>query len=380
MVSPNTAKAERAVVAAELGMQLADAVAEMETSAGVLDADGTSVAVASTDGYDEAEVDNEDRKQIKRWSRAPLLPDFDFSSTSSSSNPLFDSMTDEPITQDSGSPAEPTETTSVASDLRQAATQARTAKTLASTDASKPTYRCSIYARNSASHIAVERACCEIITEAGGHILDSFSFPGGFMFWIPPHVPEPIVTCELPARGVKIELGKWSEFPLPVFDGLKMHPPSTNFKDEWLVTHSEAAQVKAAERLRGESKTEKRVQTWNGALLAWEKSKGKQGQGMPKRRDTLKESSTSSKVATEERHRCLPASRDTGISLVGGLETVRRCGHEENASIENMSFTPRNAKHCRGNSEHHFTVVSDVASGDESGGEEWESVRSELDG
>lgn len=79
----------------------------------------------------------------------------------------------------------------------------------------------------------------------------------------------------------------------------------------------------------------------------------------------------SSNGATEGTYRCLPAS----------LETIRQCGHEESSAIENVSFTPRSAKHSHGNSEHRFTVVSDVPdSEDESGGEEWESVRSELDG
>jgi hypothetical protein len=379
MVSPNTARAERVAMeagAAELGLQLADAVAKMETSAGVgpvrvLGADGNSVAVASTDGDGGAEVDHQDCKQIKRWSRAPLLPEFDFSSTCSNSNPLFDSMIDEATTRDSEPTAEPIETTSVISDLRQAATQARTATTLTLKDASKPTYRCSIHAQNSASHLAVERACCELVTEAGGRILDSYSFPGGFMFWIPQNVSAPIATCELPARGVKIELARWREFPLPNFDGLKMNPPSRTFNEEWLAVHSEAAQVEAAERLSGQINTQKRVQTWNNALTAWEKSKGKHGQSTPKRHNTAKESFMSSKGATEGTHRCLPAS----------LETIRRCGHEESSAIENVSFIPRSAKHSHGNSEHRFTVVSDVPdSEDESGGEEWESVRSELDG
>jgi hypothetical protein len=379
MVSPNTARAERVAMeagAAELGLQLADAVAGMEASVGVgrvrvLDADGVSVAVASTDGDGGIEADHQDCKQIKRWSRAPLLPEFDFSSTSSNSNPLFDSITDEATTQDLESPAEPIETTSVISDLRQAATQARTATTLTLKDASKPTYRCSIHAQNSASHLAVERACCELVTEAGGRILDSYSFPGGFMFWIPQNVSAPIATCELPARGVKIELEKWREFPLPNFDGLKMNPPSRTFNEEWLAVHSEAAQVEAAERLSGQINTQKRVQTWNNALTAWEKSKGKQGQGTPKRHTMMKESFMSSKGATEGTHRCLPAS----------LETIRRCGHEESNAIENVSFTPRSAKPSHGNSEHRFTVVSDDPdSEDESGDEEWESVRSELDG
>jgi hypothetical protein len=364
MVSPNTARAERAAMeaqAAGLGLLLADAVAEIEISEGV---------VLEADGGDETGVDNGGCKQTKRWSRAPLLPDFDFSSTSSNSNPLFDPMPDE-ITEEPGMPTEHNEATSVVSDLREAATQAHAAQTTTSTKTSKPTYRCSIHAQNSASHLAVERACREIITEAGGHILDSYSFPGGFMFRIPPGVPAPIATCELPARGVKIELEKWSEFPLPNFDGLSMNPPSTTFKDEWLAVHSEAAQVKAIERLRGKGNREKRVQTWTGALLAWEKSKGKQSQDTPKRHSIMKGLLTGSKGATEKSHRCLPAS----------LETIRRCGHEGSGTMENVSVTPRSAKHSHGNSEHRFTVVSDFAgSDDESVAEEWESVRSELEG
>lgn len=49
--------------------------------------------------------------------------------------------------------------------------------------------------------------------------------------------------------------------------------------------------------------------------------------------------------------------------------------------MENVSVTPRSAKHSHGNSEHRFTVVSDFAgSDDESVAEEWESVRGELEG
>jgi hypothetical protein len=386
MVSPNTARAERAAMeigAAELGLQLADAVAEMEVEpVKVLEADGTLVAAVWTDADNGTEVDDENSKQTKRWSRAPLLPDFDFSSASSNSNPLFDSMPkEEAITQNPKSANEPAETTSIVSDLRHAAAQAQNTTKLASADASKSTYRCSIHAQNGASHLTVERACCEIVTEAGGRVLDSYSFPGGFMFWLPSNVPAPITSCDLPARGVKIELERWSEFPLPNFDGLRLNPPSRTFNEEWLAVHSEAAQVEADERLRGESNAQKRVQTWNNALTAWEKSKGKQDQGTPKRHNTVKESFLGGTGATEESRRCLPASHRNTISLVGSLGTIRRCGHEESGAIENVSFTPKSAKASQGNSEHRFTVVSDGPdSEDESGGEEWESVRSEVDG
>lgn len=389
MVSPETARAERAAMeagAAELGLQLADVVAKMEDQAEIgsierLEEDVTSCEVASTDAGDGTEVDNKDRKQIKRWSRAPLLPDFDFSFTSSNSNPLFDPITDEAIIQDSKSPHGSAESTSIVSDLRQAATQAHTATAITPTGASKVTYRCNIHAQNGASHLAVERACSEVITEAGGCMLDSYSFPGGFMFRIPSDVSEPITSCELPARGVKIELEKWSEFPLPNFDGLGMNPPSRTFKEEWLAVHSEAAQVEAAERLSGKSNTQKRVQTWNNALTAWEQSKGKQDLDTPRRHNTVKQPFMSGKGVTERSNRCLPASRENAISLVGSLETMRRCGHEENGAIGNVSFTPRSTKHSQGNSEHRLTVVSDIPDSDEeSGGEEWESVRSDLEG
>jgi len=124
----------------------------------------------------------------------------------------------------------------------------------------------------------------------------------------------------------------------------------------------------------------KRVQTWNNALLARQKSKGKRSQDTLKKHIMVEESPTSGKVATGEPKRCLPASRENVISLVGSLETIRRCGHEGSGSIENMSVTPRSVRHLRGNSDNRFTVVSDVADSDEdSGGEEWESMRSELD-
>lgn len=369
--------------AAQLGLQMADAVAALEGPTGVemLEEDDPQITVASTDADDEAEVENEESKQTKRWSRAPLLPDFDFSSTSSDSNHLFDPMADEPVTQDSESPEKSRESTSVVADIRQAAAfKASTATTLTSTDASEQTYCCSIYAPNSGSHLDVERACCEIVTEAGGRILDSFSFPGGLLFWIPPEVPEPIASCELPARGVKIDLEKWTEFALPKFDGLRLNPPSLRFNDEWLVAHSEAPRGEVVRSVRGESKAEKRIQTWNNALLARQKSKRKQSQSTTKRH-MVEESPTSGRIATQELNRCLPASRENGMSLVGSLEKIRRCGHEDSGSIENMSITPRSARDLRGNSEHRFTVVSDVPdSDDESGSEEWESVQSELDG
>jgi hypothetical protein len=382
MVNPHTARAERAAMeagAAELGLQLGDAVAEMEVR--VLEADGPSTAAAWTDADKGTDmVDDEDSKPTKRWSRAPLLPEFDFSSASSNSNPLFDSMAEEAITQDSTPVNETAGTTGIVSDLRHAAAQAHNTTKLTSTGASRSTYRCSIHAPNSASHLAVERACCEIVTEAGGRVLDSYSFPGGFMFRLPSNVPAPIASCELPARGVRIELEEWSEFPLPNFDGLKMNPPSRTFNEEWLAVHSEAAQVEADERLRGESNAQKRVQTWNNTLTAWEKSKGKQGQGTPKRHNTVKESFMSSNGATEGSGRCLPASHRNTTSLVGSLGTIPRCGHGESGAVENVSFTPRSAKASQGNSEHRFTVVSEVPdSEDESGGEEWESVRSGLD-
>lgn len=366
--------------AAELGVQLAHAVAMLESPAELgpvkaFEENGESAERVSTD------ADDEDCRQTKRWSRAPLLPDFDFSSASSDSNPLFDTMTDEPTTPASNLAKELAATTSVVSDLRQAATQAQTATTLISTDAGKCTYRCSIQAQNSASHLAVERACREIIKEAGGRILDLYSFPGGFLFWIPPDVPGPITTCELPARGVRIELEKWTEFPPPKFDGLRMNPPSPPFNDEWLVARSEAEQVGVIDSVRSQSKAERRVQTWNKSLLARQRSKRKQSQGTPTRQSTVKEPPTSSKGTTEELRRCLPASRENILSMVGSLETIRRCAHEESGATENVSVTPRSAGLLRGNSDHRFTIVSDIPDSDEeSGSEEWESVRSELDG
>ena len=378
MVDPSTAKAERAAMeaeAAQLGLQMADAVAALESPMGVelRGEDGTQVAKASTDADDGTEVNEEDSKHTKRWSRAPLLPNFDFSSTSSNSNHLFDPVPDERVDRDSGQLRQSAETTRVVADIRQAAS-----KTHVATDASEHTYRCSIHAPNNACHLEVERACCEIVTEAGGRILDSFSFPGGLLLWIPPEVPEPITSCELPARGVRIELEKWTEFALPKFDGLRLNPPSLRFNNEWLVAHSEVTRHEVTDSVRIESKAEERVQTWNNALPA--SHKRKQSQSTIKKH-MVGMSPTGGKIATQESNRCLPTNREKAISLVGSLETIRRCGHEESGSIENMSITPRSARDLHGNSEHRFTVVLDVPdSDDESNSEEWESVRSELDG
>lgn len=150
----------------------------------------------------------------KRWSNAPILPELDFGSSSSGTDQLFDLET---LKQ------RPKATISV-SILVDNPTNFNNSNAT-SDSPSKLTYRCDIHAKDSASHNSVEKECQDLVKSVGGHLLNSYFCPGGFLYTLPLGTPEPITACDIPLLEAKIGVEAWTAFSEPQFNGLRLHPP-----------------------------------------------------------------------------------------------------------------------------------------------------------
>lgn len=367
----NPSEAQRSVAAeddaAQLGLQLAEAVAAIQQGS-------TNVKLARASGYvaraldspveKEEEVEEYEQRPTKRWSNAPLLPELDFGSSSSQSNHLFDLEALEP-------PPKATIYISALTDKRSgSADEPNTSK-----NPSKLNYRCDIHAQNGASHYSVEQACQKVVTDSGGRILNSYFYPGGFLYTLPPNTPEPITSCQLPSLEAKIGMECWMAFSEAKLDGLRLHPPGSGLGSDRPVATSEMERG-----LKSREKNKLRL------VDAWVES---DGVAM-----TVESSSSSIEKVTEKDDRergCLSlkaaASGDANwtpsrkATLARSLETIRRRASVATRTLEDKS-TPSKAAHSPGkSSDNRFTVVLDASDSDSgSGAEEWESVQSEFDG
>lgn len=313
--------------------------------------------------------EDEERRAARHWSQVPLLPELDFNSSGSESSLLFDPETHSP-------PPSATVHISTMVSMNMGSIDLKHT----SSDPDKLTYRCDIHAENGASHRAVEEACQEVVTNAGGRILDSYFYPGGFLCSLPPGILEPLTTCELPMHAARIEVNGWTAFPQAKLNGLAMHPPSGKLGGErpWsLSTMDEGLNL--------------RRDTGVDLVDAWTKSEGVALIVDPPAPAEKREEAKHEKEGVENKTYKAPETPITTPTrkpaLMKSLETLRRRAARSISGISPPPLPiPFSAKKSPGPSnENRYTVVLDRSmsrsegegeSG--SGAEDWESVRSEL--
>jgi hypothetical protein len=374
IVNPSRARPNEIaeVEAAQLGLQLAEAVAAIEQGSS-----NVKLARASDDDArsslnkpEEKEKEEPDlprssdaeQPQTKRWSHAPLLPELDFGSFSSTSSQFFDPKPHEP-------PSKATINVSALSDIRSgSASEKYTSK-----DPSKLTYRCDIQAQHGASHRSVEQACQKVVTNAGGRILNSYFYPGGFLYSLPTEIPEPITSCELPTLEAKIGVEEWTAFPAPGFNGLRMHPPEGRLGTERPVAMSEMEEALKSRQNNDLERVDEWVHSEGVAItmgLMDEDSRKKTVKG------DKEGSGTTHKAVEIGVADATPLHKAT---LARSLETIRRRASEATRTITGDSSPPKKDQSPGNCSDNRYTVVLNASGSDsESGAEEWESVRSEL--
>lgn len=365
ILNPGGAKGEeiRKAEAAQLGLDLDEAVAAIEQGS-------TSVKLARASNDITTPTA---KRQGKRWSDAPLLPELDFGSSSSTSSRLFDPETHTPTPR-------ATIIVSILSDVRSSSVDAKSP----SAGPSKLTYRCDIHAQNGACHRSIEQACQKIVTHVGGRLLNSYFYPGGFLYSLPPGVPEPISTCEIPALESKIDVEGWSAFSEPQFDGLRMHPPGGRLGgDRPAATNAMEEGLKAREN--------------NGLKLvdAWVEGQGEGVREGPSdggsgiKTGKHGEEGEPAHKAVESEANATPSRK---LTLVKSLELLRRRVSGATRTAENKSTSSKTAQSPGTSSENRYTVILDTSvsgsesgsengneANSESGAEEWESVLSELE-
>lgn len=406
----------RQAAAARLDFLLADAVDELDEEVKV---EGEAVAdkgkgkadLADSDADDDIDndIDNlppitAEAKQMKRWSRAPILPELDFASSSSSSESESSSslLSNHGISA-LGSP--PTSKPSAATATDAIATLISSSPFTAITTTSDPTnspistqtYRVDIQAPSSASYQSIESTCQELVLKAGGRIINAYYYFGGFLYSLPANTVSPIRTCELPAHEVKVQVSKWAAFPEPKFNGLKMHPPG-RVKNRQLggpVAKSGEGKTRTLHR-KGSSRhmNLKKLVESEGVSMVVEGSEhdkenapdGKQEEvGKAAENGAANDSHDSASVASKNtvKGKCLPNIGSTlKLKSVKSQELLRRVGSRAGGSVSQLA-SPSSLQSTHSNASHatqRFTVVASSVddSDDESGAEEWESVRSEL--
>lgn len=318
---------------------------------------------------------DERQRSAKRWSNAPLLPELDFGSSGSESSVLFDPETHTPP------PSATTHISAMASMNNMGSIDMQ----CTSSDPGKLTYRCDVHAENGASHRSVEQACQEVVTNAGGCILDSYFYPGGFLYSLPPDILEPLTTCEIPTHEAKIEVHGWMAFSKPQFNGLRMHPPQGQLGGKRSHVESKFKQGLDSRRDHGLNLVDAWVKSDGVAVvvdLPDEKTEGK-----------TEEKPKNEKEGSDKTHK----APDVGTpiksplrkpAIMKSLETLRRRATGGSRSFSNSSPPPplptKPMQSPATSNERRYTVVLETSashSGNESGSgpEDWESVQSEPD-
>ncbi|KAI6843790.1 hypothetical protein KC340_g274 [Hortaea werneckii] len=130
-------------------------------------------------------------------------------------------------------------------------------------------YRCDIYAASSADFLGAITECRQLVLEAGGKLLDDFTYIGGFLFQLPSDSASPLADADETAGGGRIRIAEWTEpFPQPLFNGLKLTPYGG--AGELLVIpvpphRSSAKQMKRA-KVEQNDVAKKRVSSWVSSL------------------------------------------------------------------------------------------------------------------
>lgn len=376
IINPSEAKRNVAAEddAAQLGLQLAEAVAAIKQGstnvklARASEVDATQAldtpAEEQEEEYNQPPPIEAAQQPAKRWSNAPLLPELDFGSFSSESNHLLNLEALEPSPK-------ATIYISALSDRRSGSVDVSNT----SKNPSKLTYRCDIHAKNGASHHSVEQACQKVVTDAGGRILNSYFYPGGFLYSLPPNTVEPITSCQLPTLEAKIGVEGWTAFSEAKFDGLRLHPPGGRPCTDRPVATSEME-----EGLKSREKNKLRL------IDAWVESEGVAMAVQPSdnsiakvtEQDDGERGCFSHKAAESDNANSTPSRKAT---LARSLETIRRRASVATRTLEDKSTSPKTAQSLGKSSDNRFTVVLDASDSDSgSGAEEWESVRSVFEG
>ncbi|RMY59523.1 hypothetical protein D0863_11912 [Hortaea werneckii] len=129
--------------------------------------------------------------------------------------------------------------------------------------------QCDIYAATSDDFRAALVECRQLVLEAGGKLLDDFTYLGGFLFQLPSDSASPLADADETAGGGRISIAEWTEpFPQPLFNGLKLTPYGG--AGELLVLpvpphRSSAKQMKRA-KVEQNGVAKKRVSSWVSSL------------------------------------------------------------------------------------------------------------------
>jgi hypothetical protein len=375
ILNPRTANDNKTlgVEAAQLGLQLEEAVAAIERgSTNVALARAPNVVatpVPKRPGAKEEEsaragISNE-QWETKRWSNAPKLPELDFGSSTSQSSHLFDPEIDKPRPRAS----------IYVSILVDKVTSFNNSKST-NNSLSKLTYRCDIHTHDGASHSSVEKACQDLVKSAGGRLLDSYFYPGGFLYSLPLGTPEPITNCKNPLLEAKIGVEAWTAFSEPQFNGLGLHPPEGRLGGDRPQTSSMNEMVEGL-RTRGNNVLR--------SVDAWVESQRGPGGNQPSdesngtKTDQDGDKSSTVHHAVEDDESTVTCTPPRKVALVKSLELLRRVSGATR-TVESNSVSSKTAQSPGTKSETRYTVIAATSESDsESGAEEWESVMSELE-
>ena len=364
---------ELGVEAAQLGLQLEEAVAAIEQgSSNVTLARAPSVVatlvprrLAAKEGGSLQAGFSKEQWETKRWSNAPKLPELDFGSTSSQSEHLFDPQNHAPRPK--------------AKILVSILVDKRTNfnnSNATSNNPSKLTYRCDIHAEDGASHNSVENECQNLVKSVGGRLLNSYFCPGGFFYTLPLGIPEPITSCGSSLLETKIGVEAWTAFSEPRFNGLRLHPPEGRLGGD-RPTSSSTNEMKEGLRARA-----KHVLPPVDAWVETQRGSGRNGQldeGSGTRTDHDGDKGRIAHHAVEDDDSTVTCTPPRKLALVKSLDLLRRVSGATRTAEENSAASSKTAQSPGHQSENRFTVIMDTAESDsESGAEEWESVLSEM--
>jgi hypothetical protein len=74
------------------------------------------------------------------------------------------------------------------------------------------------------SYTIAELAAKELVTAAGGEIITSFIYPGGFFYHVSPLILNPLGTGQEVGSGATVRIDAWKQFERPLFDRFLIVP------------------------------------------------------------------------------------------------------------------------------------------------------------
>ncbi|KAI7222529.1 hypothetical protein KC333_g1064 [Hortaea werneckii] len=130
-------------------------------------------------------------------------------------------------------------------------------------------YRCDIYPASSTDFLGALTECRQLVLEAGGRLLDDFTYLGGFLFQLPSDSASPLADADETAGGGHISITEWTKpFPQPLFNGLKLTPYGG--AGELLVIpvppHRSSAKQTMRAKVEQNDMAKKRVSSWVSSL------------------------------------------------------------------------------------------------------------------